>query len=242
MTKFYDDAWSFKCVRGCLFIKYCIDVWEMAISHSNGWRQWASVKCACKWCQLGGKNTHRSLLVLAPTLAVWLRLRLRQGFIQHKITYESFTSGLHCKTIRTYWTKYEPGIIKNTCWETCTKIIADRFRRGHPEGVFPNSGLDQNSGPASDLEPGPESSWASTYWPADSSVDQGLYSLSGKTSYRKISSSLEAARFGFGLFQLLWNLTGIQYACQISERYDHYNTQSRSFKTSRDLAVRRLTA
>ena len=28
----------------------------------------------------------------------------------------------------------EPGIIKNTCWETSTKIIADRFRRGHPEG------------------------------------------------------------------------------------------------------------
>ena len=29
----------------------------------------------------------------------------------------------------------------------------------------------------------------------------GLYSLSGKTSYRKISWSLEAARFGFKLFQ-----------------------------------------
>ena len=28
-----------------------------------------------------------------------------------------------------------------------------------------------------------------------------LYSLSGKTSYRKISWSLEAARFGFKLFQ-----------------------------------------
>ena len=27
--------------------------------------------------------------------------------------------------------------------------------------------------------------------------NQGLYSLSGKTSYRKISWSLEAARFGF---------------------------------------------
>ena len=43
-------------------------------------------------------------------------------------------------------------------------------------------------------------------------IDQGLYSLSGKTSYRKISWSLEAARFGFGLFQLLWNLTGISAA------------------------------
>ena len=30
--------------------------------------------------------------------------------------------------------KYEPGIVKNTCWETSTKIIADRFCRGHPEG------------------------------------------------------------------------------------------------------------
>ena len=37
---------------------------------------------------------------------------------------------------------------------------------------------------------------------------QGLYSLSGKTSYRKISWSLEAARWGFKLFQLLWNLAG----------------------------------
>ena len=37
---------------------------------------------------------------------------------------------------------------------------------------------------------------------------QGLYSLSGKTSYRKISWSLEAARFGFKVFQSLWNLAG----------------------------------
>ena len=37
---------------------------------------------------------------------------------------------------------------------------------------------------------------------------QGLYSLSGKTSYRKISWSLEAAGFGFKLFQSLWNLAG----------------------------------
>ena len=36
----------------------------------------------------------------------------------------------------------------------------------------------------------------------------GLYSLSSKTSYRKISWSLEAARFGFKHFQSLWNLTG----------------------------------
>ena len=41
---------------------------------------------------------------------------------------------------------------------------------------------------------------------------QGLYSLSGKTSYRKISWSLEAARFVFRLFQSLWNLTTISAA------------------------------
>ena len=37
---------------------------------------------------------------------------------------------------------------------------------------------------------------------------QGLYSLSDKTSYRKTSWNLEAARFGFRLLQLLWHLTG----------------------------------
>ena len=31
-------------------------------------------------------------------------------------------------------------------------------------------------------------------------------------------------------------------ACEMSERYDHYNTQPREFKTSRNLVVRRLTA
>ena len=40
----------------------------------------------------------------------------------------------------------------------------------------------------------------------------GFYSLSGKTSYRKISWSLEAARFGFKLFQSLWNLAGTSAA------------------------------
>ena len=41
---------------------------------------------------------------------------------------------------------------------------------------------------------------------------EGLYSLSGKTSYRKISWSLEAARFRFKLFQLLWNLASTSAA------------------------------
>ena len=37
----------------------------------------------------------------------------------------------------------------------------------------------------------------------DGERHQGIYSLSGKTSYGKISWSLEAARFGFRLFQSL---------------------------------------
>ena len=40
----------------------------------------------------------------------------------------------------------------------------------------------------------------------------GLYSLSGWTSCRKISRSLEAGRFRSRLFQSLWNLTGISAA------------------------------
>ena len=40
----------------------------------------------------------------------------------------------------------------------------------------------------------------------------GLPSLNGRTSYPKISRSLEAARFWFGLIQSLWNLTGISTA------------------------------
>ena len=44
------------------------------------------------------------------------------------------------------------------------------------------------------------------------SYTQDLYWLSGKTSYCKISRSLEAARFGFKLFQSLWNLAGTSAA------------------------------
>ena len=46
----------------------------------------------------------------------------------------------------------------------------------------------------------------------DRSSQQGIYSLSGKTSYRKISCNIEATRFGFRLFQSLWNLTGTSAA------------------------------
>ena len=46
------------------------------------------------------------------------------------------------------------------------------------------------------------------YW----DVTQGLYSLSGKTSYRQISRSLEAARLGVIMIVSFWNLTGISAA------------------------------
>ena len=68
---------------------------------------------------------------------VWLRLRLRlrlsRGCIQHKITHGRFTPELQYKTIRTYYITMNPDKIKNGCEETCTKVIADRLRRGHPE-------------------------------------------------------------------------------------------------------------
>ena len=43
-------------------------------------------------------------------------------------------------------------------------------------------------------------------------MNQGLYSLNGKTSYRQISWSLEAARLGVIMIVSLWNLTGISAA------------------------------
>ena len=48
--------------------------------------------------------------------------------------------------------------------------------------------------------------------PYDNHQFQGPYWLINKTSYRKISWSLEAARFGFGLFQSPSNLTGTSAA------------------------------
>ena len=60
-----------------------------------------------------------------------------------------------------------------------------------------------------------------------------------KTSCRKVSRSLEAARFGFRLLQSLWNLTGSAAAemptGRISKRYDDYNIQSRGFETSHEI-------
>ena len=52
----------------------------------------------------------------------------------------------------------------------------------------------------------------SSHRPTVPAAAMGLYSLSGRTSYRKISWSLEAARLGFRLFQSLWILTGTSAA------------------------------
>ena len=67
-----------------------------------------------------------------------------------------------------------------------------------------------------------------------------LYSLSGWTSYRKISwvSGLD-----FFNRSEIWQAPRQQHrrdACQIAERYDNYNIQSRGFETSRYLVLRRL--
>ena len=46
------------------------------------------------------------------------------------------------------------------------------------------------------------------YCLSDDLCTQGLYSLSGKMSYRQISWSLEAARLYVAMVVSLWNLTG----------------------------------
>ena len=55
-------------------------------------------------------------------------------------------------------------------------------------------------------------STVSLWFPVPRPPSLGLYSLSGKTSYRKISWSLEAARFGSKLLQSLLNLAGTSAA------------------------------
>ena len=65
----------------------------------------------------------------------------------------------------------------------------------------------------------------------DSNANLGLYSLSGRTSYPKISWSLEAARCGFRLFQSLWN-------CAAAEMPDKF--QSDTIIITRTFAASRL--
>ena len=64
---------------------------------------------------------------------------------------------------------------------------------------------------------------------------QGLYSLSGKTSYRHISWSLGAARLDVAMV-VSQRCRG---TCQISERLEKFKPEFRGFETSRYLAVRR---
>ena len=74
--------------------------------------------------------------------------------------------------------------------------------------------------------------------------NRGFYLLNGRPSHRKISGSLEAARFGFKL-KLAKRIGGT--AVEMSVKFqtvtdDHYNIQSRGLETSQDFAVRRLAA
>ena len=78
-------------------------------------------------------------------------------------------------------------------------------------------------------------------YPRNSGATLGLYLLSGKTSCRKFSWSIEAANFSNR--SEIWQEPRQQRcrdACQIADGYDHFNIQSLGFETSRDLAVRRL--
>ena len=77
---------------------------------------------------------------------------------------------------------------------------------------------------------------------------QGLYSQSGHTLYRKISRrEISQPRSGldFSIRSEIWQVprsSPVEMPVKFpSERCDHCNTQSHSFETSRDLAVRRLT-
>ena len=73
----------------------------------------------------------------------------------------------------------------------------------------------------------------------------GPASISDKTSYRKVSWSLEATRLHLELFDPseIWQAHR-QYccwcACQISKPDGNLNHQSCGFETSRDLTIRRL--
>ena len=64
---------------------------------------------------------------------------------------------------------------------------------------------------------------------------QGLYSLSGRMPYSKISCSPDAARFGFKFFNQC-----CCDACPVSVRYDSYYIQSRGFAGSYGKTAGRL--
>ena len=76
------------------------------------------------------------------------------------------------------------------------RVILTHLKMGHPQKLSTCADLQMSF---------IELTWQQRYVP-------GLYSLSGRMSYRKISRSLEVARSGFKLFKSLWNLTGTSAA------------------------------
>ena len=100
-----------------------------------------------------------------------------------------------------------PGVTKPCIlwhWTALTYWLA-----GSSTGVAVGLGSNSSADPSAELSAREPTSQRSTQ---QSMGVVGLYSLSSKTSYRKISWSLEAARFVFRLFQSLWNLTTISTA------------------------------
>ena len=84
-------------------------------------------------------------------------------------------------------------------------------------------------------------SLASLQWHPQFDI-QGVYSLSGRASYHKISWSLEAARLYAITMASLRQASRQQRcrgACQISEQLKKSRPESRDFATSRDLTARR---
>ena len=81
------------------------------------------------------------------------------------------------------------------------------------------------------------------YWHSCSRKIPGLYLLSGRTSYRKISKPRNS-RLDFSKCPEIWQVSQQRCRdyCQISDRYDYYNAQSRGFQISRDPTVRRPSA
>ena len=69
-------------------------------------------------------------------------------------------------------------------------------------------------------------------YPGHNEWHQGLL-LIGRTLCRKISWNFEAARFGFSNRAEIWKVPRLPRCCHVSERYDHYNTQTLGFETSR---------
>ena len=69
----------------------------------------------------------------------------------------------------------------------------------------------------------------------------GTHSLSGRTSYRKISRRLEAARFGFRFSQSLWHMTGTSAVAEMPVKFQS-DTMISNLEGSKLQEIWRLTA